>query len=232
MADTNTDTGSQETKKTLDVAINEALASADEKGIIPFEDNVDPVFKKLVLTEKKARQHQAKAIKAIQEATSLKATNQVLSETIKGSVVLTAEQTAELEDLKHTDPDEWFKKKTEYESVQKTATEAKLQELTEAAATTALKDLTLNERKEALESFQKRTGIVLTDDIMQNDIPPRLQAKINTVPFDDYLNEVATYLGKTKVVKQTDATLDQVNIGHLAGAGETTPPDTGKYTIL
>jgi len=67
---------------------------------------------------------------------------------------------------------------------------------------------------------------------MQNDIPPRLQAKIGTMPFEDYLNEVATYLGKGKKVKDTDDALGQTNIGDLAGGGQTKAAEPKGYTIL
>jgi len=231
MAD-NTDKGSQETVKTLDEQINEVLATQDDKGQLAFSNEVDPVFKKLVLTEKKSRQHQAKAIKTLQENTGLKATNQVLEQSINDSTQITAEQSAELEDLKFTDPDAWFKKKSQYEDESKTASSNKLTALKEEASTKALNDLTLVERKEALAEFQIRTGIVLSDDVMSNDIPPRLQAKIADIPFDDYLNEVAKYLGKGKVVKPTDKALEQTNLGDLAGGGATKPTESKSYQIL
>lgn len=224
--------GSQETVKTLDERINEVLATADDKGQLAFEENVDPVFKKLVLTEKKARGHQAKAIKSIQENTSLKATNQVLNDTINESAQLSAEQVAELDALKFVDPDAWFKKKKEYEDENQVNNAGKLKERTDAASAKALGDLTLSERKDAMTEFQTRTGIILTDDVMENDIPPRLQKKLGTMPFNDYLDEVAAYLKKGKVVKQTDETLDQTNLGNLAGGEGNKAPESGKYAIL
>ena len=225
-------TGSQETTQTLDEQINEVLATADDKGQLTFGDEVDPIFKKLVLTEKKSRNHQAKAIKSIQENAGLKATNQVLSDSINASTQVTAEQAAELDELKFTDPDMWFQKKTQYENDSKANGAGKLKELTDAASTKALEDLTLSERKDALTAFQTRTGVVLSDDVMANDIPPRLQAKIADMPFEDYLDEVTKYLGKDKVVKQTDDSLDQTNIGDLAGGGDTKASEPKGYTIL
>ena len=224
--------GSQETTVTLEEQVNNTLATADENGKIDFGNEVDPIFKQLVLTEKRSRAHQAKAITTHKENTSLKATNQVLSDTINSSTQLTAEQADELEDLKLTDVDAWFTKKQQYEQEGQVASANKLKELTTEASTKALADLTLNERKDAVADFQTRTGIALTDDVMKNDIPPRLQAKMNTMPFDDYLTEVATYLGKGKKITQTDDSLDQTNLGDLAGGGDTKANESGKYTIL
>jgi len=230
MAD-NTDKGSQGTK-TLDEQINDALATADDKGQLTFEENVDPMFKKLVLTEKKSRQHQAKSTKLIQENTSLEATNQVLGNSINESAQLSAEQVAELDELKITDLDEWFSKKTQYENEAKQLGAGKMKELTDAASEKALNDLTLSERKDALAEFQERTGLELTDDVMENDIPPRLQNQIGTMPFDDYLDKVAEYLGKDKKVKPTDDSLDATNLGKLAGGEGNKTEESKGYQIL
>ena len=231
MAD-KTDTGSQEQVKTLDERINETLSTADDKGMIDFGENVDPVFKKLVLTEKKARQHQAKAIKTIQENAKLKAKSEVLESTISSSAQLSAEQVEELEELKLTNPDEWFNKKVQYEAEAKQQLTGKLQEQIDEASTKAINELTLSERKDVMARFSASTGINLTDDVMQNDIPPRLQAKINDMPFEDYLKEVATYLNKGKVVKQVDDELGQTNLGKLAGSGQTKQSKSNSYAIL
>ena len=110
--------------------------------------------------------------------------------------------------------------------------EGKLQEQLTEASSKAIQELTLAQRTEALQDFTARTGIELTDDVMQNDIPPRLQAKISSMPFEDYLQEVATYLGKGKVVKQVDEGLKQTNIDKLAGGGLQEDGKPTGYTIL
>lgn len=229
MAD-KTDKGSQE--KTLDEQINDVLATADDKGQLTFSDDVDPMFKKLVLTEKKSRGHQAKSTKLIQENTTLNATKQVLENSINESTQLTADQTAELDELKLTDLDEWFSKKTQYENEAKQLGAGKIKELTDAASEKALQDLTLSERKDALAEFHERTGVELTDDVMAKDIPQRLKDQINDMPFDDYLNKVSEYLGKEKKIKPTDEELAATNIGDLAGGEGKTKVDSKKYQIL
>ena len=207
--------GSQE--PTLEEQVNTALATADDNGKIAFEEGVDPIFKQLVLTEKRSRGHQAKAIERHQENTALLATNEVLNGQLTQGNQLTAEQTDELEDLKFTDSDAYFTKRTQYEKEAAVTVAGKLKELTDTASAKAVADLTLSERKDVLADFESSTGIKLTDDVMQNDVPPRLQAKINSLPFSDYLQEVASYLSKTKVVKPTDDGIDQTNLEKLNG---------------
>jgi len=215
----------------LDEQINKVLASADDTGRLTFDEGIDPLFKRACVNEQKARVNQANFTKGRQEIASLKATNQVLTDTIGASTQLTAEQIEELDDLKFTDPDSYFAKRNQYEREGLVNSAGKLKELTDAAASKALADLTLSERKDALADFQSHTGIVLTDDVMSRDIPPRLQDEINSMPFEAYLEKVAAYLGKTKVIKPTDDSLEQPNLEKLAGGSggntNTYAPDMG-----
>lgn len=217
---------------TLDEKISEALKNVDDKGKVIFEEGVDPVFKRLVTTEKSARDTKAAFTKSQQELVQLKAKAEVLENEALSSTALTPEQQEELEELKYSDPDAWRNKLNEYETSAKAQVSARIAELTSQASESAMKDLTLAQRTEALQNFQSQTGIELTDDVMQNDIPPRLQKKIDEMPFEDYLNEVATYLGKGKVVKKTEEGLEQTNLGKLPGAGEVRGQKSSSYQIL
>jgi len=223
-----------ETKpKSLDIQINEALGKVDDKGKLIFAEDTDPLFKQAVISEKKARDTQSSYTKSRQELAEVTAKADLLqSKVVSNSMQLTAEQVAELEDLKDTDLDAWFDKKSEYEGLAKQNFVGSLNEEITVATKKAASDLTLVERQEALVSFQTRTGMALTDDVMANDIPPRLQNKINDMPFEDYLNEVATYLNKGKVVKQTDAGLDQVDISKLSGGSPGGTKTSSSYQII
>jgi len=222
----------QEHVPTLDEKINEALKNVDDKGKVLFGEDVDPLFKKAVIAEKKARDHQATFTKTQQELARIKAAKEALESQLSNSVSLSAEQVAELEELKLTDPDAWFNKKLDYERTAKATLEQKLRTLEDEAAEKAVKDLTVVQRQTALADFTSRTGIELTDDVMENDIPPRLQKKINEMPFNDYLEEVAKYLNKGKVVKPTDEGLGQTNIGKLAGHEAADSKKSSSYEIL
>ena len=225
---------SQEQKQpTLDEQINKALANVDDKGKVIFDKDVDPLFKRAVISEKKARDHQASFTKARQEIAGLTATTEVLKQQATSqSATLTAEQVAELDDLKVTDPDAWYVLKSKYETEAMKQIQGKLDELVETASTKALQDLTATEQQETLESFNARHGLEITEDTLINDIPPRLQNKVKDMPFEEYLSEVATYLGKGKVVKQTDKELETTDLGELNGSAPTSGKSSASYQIL
>ena len=202
---------------TLDEKINKALSTVDDKGKIQFEEGVDPLFKRAVLAEKKAKDNQASFTKSRQELATVRAEREVLENQLSSATQLPAEQLEELEDLKYSDPDAYFEKRVQYEADAKATVTNRLKELKDEAGSKAVADLTLSERQETLQQFEAQTGLKLTDDIMANDVPPRLQNQINDMPFGDYLAKVADYLSKGKVVKQTDKGLEQTNINRIAG---------------
>jgi len=232
MSDKLKDTQENGNQPTLESQINTALQNVDEKGKVIFEDNVDPVFKAAVNATASARFFQVDQTKLKQENVKLQAEHDVLVNKATSGGSLSTEQTAELETLKYTDTDAWFALKTKYEAEAKATVSGQLQEQLGEASTKALQDLTLVQRTEALTEFAASTGLELTDDVMQNDIPPRLQAKIGTMPFNDYLKEVATYLGKNKVVKQTDEGLKQTDLEKLAGGSLNEIAKPTKHVIL
>ncbi len=223
---------SQGNLPTLEEQINTALQNVDDKGKVTFEDSASPELKAAVNATQSSRFFQTDHTKLRQENVKLQAENGVLIDKAASGVGLTTEQTSELDDLKYTDPDAWFKKKTEYEINAHATASGQLQEQLGEASSKALQDLTLVERQEALKTFESSTGVQLTDDVMQNDIPPRLQAKMGSMPFNDYLQEVATYLGKGKVVKQTDEGLKETDINKLAGGGMQENGKPAKQQIL
>lgn len=222
---------SQEKVPTLDEQINEALNKVGDNGKLVFEDGVDPLFKRAVIAEKKFRDTKAGYTKSRQELAQLRAKAEVFESQLSDTVQLTADQVEELEDLKTTDPDEWYKKKLDYESKARQSAKLKLDELANEATTKALQELTLGERTSILEEFNSNSKIKLTEEIMVNDVPPRIQKQAESLPYEEYLEVVANYLSKGKVIKQPDDGLDQVNIHSLPGA-EGTPASKKSYTIL
>jgi len=215
--------------KDLNTRISEALTRTDENGKLQFEENTDPTFKAAVQATHDARFFQKDFTRSKQEIAALKATQGVLEQQITStSVALPAEQITELEDLKFTDPDSYFIKRTQYEEQASQATMTRVKEKTAKA----IQDQTIVERGQTLQEFTQRTGIVITDEVLKSDIPPRLYNKINDMPFEDYLNEVAEYLNKSKVVKQTDEGLGGTDISKLAGSGDTNKGKAQGYQII
>jgi len=234
MSDNQSQNGPDEKKSepTLNDRVDEALKNVDDNGKLVFADDVDPVFKELVKAKKIARDNQSAFTKGQMELAKTKAAKEALEKQItSASPTLTPEQVSELDDLKYSDPDTWRTKLNQYENEARAKAKEALEEITETASTTAAADLTLKQRQEAIDSFSSDTGIELTKDILENDVPPRLQAKMKDMPFNEYLSEVAAYLGKTKVVKD-EQVAKTTNIGKLPGSEEVRQPKKAEYVIL
>jgi len=218
---------------TLDTRINEALANTDSSGKLKFNEDIDPLFKRAVVNERKARDNQASFTKSRQEIAELKAKSDLLEKTVvSNSAQLSPQQAEELENIKYTNPDEWFQKKQQYEYEASQSYLGGLDEQINEASKKAISDLTAVERSEKLATFTQATGVVLTDDILKNDIPPRLASKINDMPFEDYLRDIAEYLSKGKVVKPTDSGLDATNISKMAGGDLDNSKKSSSYQII
>jgi gamma-glutamyl:cysteine ligase YbdK (ATP-grasp superfamily) len=210
---------------TLDEQITEALQNVDDNGKLVFADNVDPVFKALVTSKKEARDHQAAYTKSQQELHTTKAEVNVLRE--KTAYKPTPEQEKELEELKHTDPDAWLEKKLTYEKEARDALSSVTDEAKVAAAREAL-----------MADFTEKTGIVVTDELLRNEVPPRYMKQLEEgkIDFSKFLEVVQKFLTTDKVINDSEKTLDQTDLGKVTGGeipskeGPTT--STGKYVKL
>ena len=152
----NTQTGpdAKQSEPTLQDSIVTALTNVDDSGKLVFEDNVDPMFKELVIATKRSKDTQSAYTKGQMELATTKAAKEALESKITSATPqLSAEQTAELEDLKYSDPDAWRAKLNEYEGVAKAKASGELDEITKEASEKAAADLTLTQRKEALTEF-------------------------------------------------------------------------------
>ena len=166
--------------------------------------------------EKRRRDTQAAYTKSQQELAQLKATVAVLERTAKPQV--DQAKLAELEDLKFSDPDAW--------RVKVNSLEAEVQKQHEAEIATAAKNLSDYEIRQAtLEEFKAtHPGFELSDD----DIPPRIAKKLaeGKVSFEEFLEEVHSYLTAPRVVGETAKTLEQPNLSKVGGGN--TPSQAAK----
>jgi len=205
---------------TLEAQIADALQNVDDKGNVKFDENVDPLFKHAVLTEQSSRFYQKDYTKSRQELVKVQAEKEALETKLTSTTqMLSTDQLNELDELKYSDPDAWYEQKAKYEQEAQRRADDEIGTLKSEASKKAADELTKTERTEALSEFQVRMGIELTEEMLTNDIPLRIQRKAEKMPFDQYLATVATYLAKNKVVAD-EKLLDQTNIGNLAGRGE------------
>lgn len=153
--------------------------------------------------EQRRRDTQAAYTKSQQELAATRAQLKVMKET--GGPALDQGKLAELEDLKFSDPDAWYKAKLALESEAHNSFQSKLAEASESEV-----------RLAKLEEFKAtHPGFELTDD----DIPPRIAKKLASgqVSFDEFLQETYDYLVTPKVIGDANKTLEQPNLGKVGG---------------
>lgn len=135
-------------------------------------------------------------------------------------VELTEEQREELDDLKLSNPEAWRVKinALENEAILKAEKEHK-ENLQEA--------LTANElerRKSILETFNNDNPnlVNLTDDVIDNDVPPRYKQRLEAgeITFEQFLEDVKTYLSQGKVVQKDNLENGQPNLSNVGGSSK------------
>jgi len=117
---------------------------------------------------------------------------------------LSREEQEELDNLKYSDPDAWFEKVSRIKSEAKNQKSKITDEALAEARNAASLEFEINRRAQALEEFNRRNpDSPLTDEQIQNDIPPRLlaQVKDGTLSFDDMLVKAHKFINTAKVIE-------------------------------
>lgn len=194
-----------------------------DSGKIEFPDDIPEEVKYAALAEQRRRDTQAEFTKAKQIQSALEAEKTELLKKISSGIEikLTNEQESELEDLKFSDPDKWRIKLNAYETEARSKQAVEVNELLKEVSAKNIKEVELENRKQILREFQQTNkDFVINDDIIENDIPPRITKKLqnNEITFEVFLNEVYEYMKKGKVVSSTSKTLDQPNLSKAGGS--------------
>lgn len=132
-------------------------------------------------------------------------------------VDMTPEDSELLDHLQDTDINAWRHKMNELE--QKATT--KLREELDGISLTASQQAELERRAQVLAEFNSTATTPLTDEMLDNDIPPRIIKKLETgkVSFEEFLAEAHAYIVAPK--KVASPKLDaQPNLGKAGGGSE------------
>lgn len=217
------DEGDTEDQKAFESAVADAVKDIkrgkDGKYILP--KGLSAEVRYAAILEQRRRDTQSEFTKGNQAKKALEAENIALKKKAMGTVKLdlTAEQAEELDDLKFSDPEAWRKKMNKLEREAHAKQEQSLNdEIAQVSADTLAKD-ELERRKDVLAEFNKENpGFQLTDQIIANDIPPRIVKRLETgtISFEAFLNECKDYLTTGKVVKQ-EKLRDQPNLSKVGG---------------
>ena len=198
-----TDTPAQQPsiEQKINTLTDSMVKTDDGKWALPENTEVDEMTQFAVMAERRRRDTQGEFSRNQQALKALETENAKLTEGWAGDVAsaLTSEQRDELDVLKHEDPDAWRQKLNQYEADNRTSfsektsgIKAKVQQETELEGRTRL----LDAHNEANPDF------ALTDDVIQNDLPPRFVKQLETgdLTFEEFIAKSAAFLGKPKVI--------------------------------
>lgn len=220
------DTQQERTEATFADKVNEVLRNAktDDKGRLVLPEDLSEEVKYAVTAEKRLRDTQAAFTQSRQSQKVLEAEKATLLSKVTGKIELnlTTEQAEELEELKFSDPEAWRNKINKLETAARAKTAQDLEDELKQVSTSSLANEELERRAEILEEFNRANpGFQLTDDIIANDIPPRIVMKLETgkISFEAFLQECYDYSKTGKVVKQEE-TMDQPNLSKVGGGSK------------
>lgn len=221
------DAEDQKSESTFADTVKNTLANTttDASGNIVFPEGaeISEELKYAVTAEKRVRDNQANYTKSNQRIKALEAEKAALRTQAVGNVTLdlSAEQAAELDDLKFEDPEAWRKRVNVLENDARVAREKQLDEEIKQVSDNTLDETEKETRGDQLNEFlEANPGFELTDDIIKYDIPPRITEKLakGNIAFPDFLQQCHDYLKTGKVVKQEDLP-NTVNLSKLGGSG-------------
>ena len=188
--------------------------------------------------EKRFKDTQAFATKIAQEKADkereleeLKAELSVLKTTAKPSLTIDAQMQSELEDLKYSDPDAWRTRVNELETKANAEFNSKIAEAKQLSS----QQLELQRRANVLAQFQtEHPDVELTDELLHLDIPQRIVKELENgkVTYEEFLNNVYSYVKTPKVIGSTTKTLEQPNLSKTGGDDTPTKNSSGNQNII
>lgn len=227
-------TDTKQPEPTLEAKVNDIVGrmTKDEKGSWVVPDEVqDEAIRFAVMAERRRRDTQADYTKVTQKAKALEAEKATLLQKIVDSpdLDLSPEKKEALEQLKFEDPEEWRKQVNILEKEAKQKRRSAIDEELGRASASTLETEELERRANVLAEFnESHKDFTINDDVIANDIPPRIVKKLETgkITFEDFLQECYDYSKTGKVVKQ-ETTMDQPNLSKVPGGSK---PDNKAVT--
>lgn len=193
--------GNNDGTPTFESRVNAAITATtkDAEGKLVLPEGTDEATAFAVRSEIRRRDTQGAYTKSQQHNKALTAENTQLAASWENDAIsnLSNTEQARLEELKVQDPDAWRTEIATIEESKRTKFKEKRQLISEEAS----QGTELERRGLQLEQFNiDNPDVKITDDVIQNDIPPRITRKLEQgeIQFDEYLEEVKTYLSKGK----------------------------------
>lgn len=214
---------STEAPRSVEEQINEILKTAevDSKGKLIYPDGISPEMKAAVAATKSFRDTQSSYTKSQQEKkvreAELEATKEQLAKYESPTAGLSQEDQTKLAELKFTNPDAWYMEMKKLEAASSVRLDEKFGEITEQARNKTVEEI----RVGMLEEYNKSTDKPLTQDQLDNDVPPRWKQEVmdGTLDFGEFLHRSATLIHGKKVVANPEIDTP-TNINDLSGGSK------------
>jgi hypothetical protein len=207
------------TTETFESKVN-AIASAvtrGEDGKLQLPEDLDEAMSFSVRTEIRRRDTQSALSQTTAEKKRLELENQGLTSSWEQDAIasMTSKEAAELEELKHSDPDAWHAKLMATKETRKTEFQARRTKVSADAE----QAVTSETRADTLARFNETYEGVLTDDALNNDIPPRLVKNLEEgrVDFEGFLQSCVDFLTKGRVLDKGTEAPTTVDLSKLPG---------------
>lgn len=210
---------------TFESRVKDAVAATtrDNDGKLVLPEGTDEATAYAVRSEIRFRDTQSAYTKSQQSNKALIAENDKLASSWESDAVsnLSNTEQARLEELKVQDPDAWRTEIGNLEETKRTQFKEKRATITKEAS----EGTELERRELQLDQFNKdNPDVQITDEVIQNDIPPRITRKLEKgeIQFDEFLDEVNTYLGKGKKLAPGAKPTEEPNFANSRGSNTPT----------
>lgn len=186
----------------IESQVNDLVSKAtrDENGKLVLPE-AEPALLFAARAEIRRRDTQAEFTKTQQRLKQVEQFSNTLTAELETAIVqsATASEQARLAELKHSNPDAWVEELRTLETKARGAAKTKI----ETARNTTEAITETERRAQVLAEFHAANpGIEINDDVIQNDIPPRLTKQLadGKITFEEYLTNVGKFLkGESKV---------------------------------
>ncbi len=209
--------------------LKEVTVSDDGKFVYP--DNTPEHLRHAVATEKKYRDTQSgwsRTQQTLKEAeVERDALRNQIVQTSSSTLELSTEEEDRLTTLMYKDPVAWRRELNKLESEHNSQAAQVLDKTMGEVRQKAGAQFELDRRIEVLKGFNEGRQTLVTPEVLDNDIPPRITKKLadGHLTFEGYLAEVDDYLSKGKVVQ--NAIVDNgTQLSQSAGSNEAPAVDT------
>ncbi len=170
--------------------VNEQLSNLDANGKLQLPDDMPSEMKEIVRSHKRQRDAQSELSRVQKELRDSKATNKVLNDkqlVLPANLGLSQEEIVEINGLSTSNPEEYRKRMNAAEQSARVTAQAEL----DSGVTKSIEDANnahiTDNRVTVLQNFrQANPELVITDDVLVNDIPPRFMNDLTSGKYANY----------------------------------------------